>query len=150
MNETPETLQVNIRIAQEIFGYTLEYRGAKEPAPDTRWEAYRLKRGTSTIVKNYREVHRGYVNDGNEQPRYKEEAWERIIRQYLRDYAGDIVAAHLVVEAVADRFDLWRDCGWKAQFGDGSTKRIADTAPMAICLAALAWKDRQKEDSAIV
>lgn len=54
----------------------------------------------------------------------------------------DIATAFLVVEHIRSRFDLWFEARrWRARFGVLSPVEEAETAPLAICGAALVYAD---------
>lgn len=59
----------------------------------------------------------------------------------LFNYSTQIAPAWLVVEKMSPYFDIFQDGGgWVCRFGWGDKKTLAayaDTAPLAICLAAL-------------
>jgi hypothetical protein len=76
-------------------------------------------------------------------PRYTSWWWGRDIHELVPHYSTDIAAAWLVVEKLAPNMDFYmeiatKDDGWFVMFGDDLDKAcIADTAPLAICRAAL-------------
>ncbi len=120
--------ELDARIAEEVMGWR------REPTPHRGWPKYKPPSFTDSPSSGI------YKVTGTTEDSWITERWSPTI---------DHTAAWEVVEKVQADLDVafslirFPSSNWFAVFGD--SEREADTAPVAICLAALAAKEERNE-----